>query len=243
MNNKDLSIATITWARDDSEEALLRTSLQQLATLQLPVYITDGGSNQGFLDFLKGFPNFVVSEAKAKGLWPQAKSSLLQAYQSGSAFILYTEPDKEDFFKTGLLRMLEQVEVDKQSGIITASRSSAGFASYPAFQQMTETTINNCCYEITGHRIDFTYGPFLLNSQLIPYMERVEHNMGWGWRPYAFGIATRLGYRIETFTGEFFCPPGQQEDNPKERLYRMRQLSESIEGIILSANISLDAVH
>jgi hypothetical protein len=74
-------------------------------------------------------------------------------------------------------------------------------------------------------------------------MERVEHNMGWGWRPYAFGIATRLGYRIETFTGEFFCPPGQQEDNPKERLYRMRQLSESIEGIILSANISLDAVH
>ena len=58
MNKNNLSIATITWARDDKEENLLRQSLQQLATFQIPVFITDGGSNADFLNFVDSFPHF-----------------------------------------------------------------------------------------------------------------------------------------------------------------------------------------
>lgn len=241
MNKHDLSIATITWARDEAEEKLLRQSLQQLAKLQVPVFITDGGSNGGFLDFLKSYPNFILLETAARGVWAQVKNSLLKAYQSGSAFIFYTEPDKHDFFLTGLQRMLDEVIVNERSGIITASRPAAGFATFPAFQQMTETTINNCCTEITGIPIDYTYGPFLINRQLVPYLNLVQEDIGWGWRPYTFVIARRLSYAIEAFTDDFSCPLSQQQDNNAERIYRMRQLTQNIQGIVLATTVRLNA--
>lgn len=241
MNKQDISVATITWARDEAEETLLRQSLQQLAKLEVLVFITDGGSNNGFLDFLKSYPNFILLETEARGVWAQVKNSLSGAYKSGSAFIFYTEPDKHDFFVTGLQRMLDEVMVNERSGIITASRSPAGFATFPAFQQMTETTINNCCTEVTAAPLDYTYGPFLLNRQLVPYLDLVQEDIGWGWRPYTFAVAHRLGYAIEAYTDDFSCPLSQQQDNKAERIYRMRQLAQNIQGIVLATTVRLDA--
>jgi hypothetical protein len=242
MNISELSIATISWARNDEEEKLLRQSLQELAKLERLVYITDGGSNSSFLDFLTSFPNFVVLEAEEKGVWAQAKKSLSEAYQSSSAFILYTEPDKLDFFKSGLLRMLDEVTVDEQSGVITASRSAKGFATFPAFQQMTETTINNCCSEVIGDNVDYTYGPFILNRRLVSYLNLIQEDVGWGWRPYTFAMAKRFGYKVEAFEDDFSCPPLQQEDNAKERIYRMKQLAQNMQGIVLSTSVAIESV-
>lgn len=134
MMNK-FSIATITWARDDGEEQLLRRSLQQLAKLDIPVFITDGGSNKDFVQFMQAFPQFNVTEAKIPGLWAQVKISLLKAYKSGSQFVFYTEPDKHDFFSKKLITMLGQLKVDKQTGIITASRSAIGLKVFRRFSK------------------------------------------------------------------------------------------------------------
>jgi hypothetical protein len=237
MNRQNISIATISLVRDEQEEQLLRSSLTQLAALDIPVFITDGGSPSGFLDFLRSFPHFIVLQGK--GLWPQAKASIVSAYQSGTAFIMYTEPDKLDFFRQFLPDMLSQAGNDEQTGVLLASRSDTGFATFPSFQRMTETTINNCCEEITGKAFDYTYGPFLLNRQLVPYLNLIQEDIGWGWRPFAFGLAHRLGLRLESFAGNFTCPPDQRQDNSKERIYRMRQLTQNIQGLVMSANVSL----
>lgn len=240
MNKHDVSIATITWARDEEEEKLLRQSLQQLAKLHMPVFITDGGSNAGFVNFLRSFSNFILLETEARGLWAQVKNSVSAAYQSGSLFIFYTEPDKHDFFVNGLPRMLDEVIVNEQSGIITASRTAAGFATFPVFQKMTETTINNCCTEIIGAPLDYTYGPFIMKRQIVPYLELMQEDIGWGWRPYTFAIANRLGYTIEAFEDDFSCPADQQKDNHAERIYRMRQLNQNIQGLVLAASVRLN---
>jgi hypothetical protein len=239
MNKSDVAIATITLARDEQEEALLRKSLRQLAELQIPVYITDGGSGTGFLDFIRSFPQFTLSDAKVKGVWAQAKKSLSEAYAHGSKFIFYSEPDKADFFAQ-LPSVINDIQADEKSGIVMASRSATAFSTFPAFQQMTETTINNCCAEIIGKNGDYTYGPFLLSGRLLPYLELVKEDIGWGWRPYTFGIAKRLGYQVDSYVGDFSCPPEQQEDTPSERIYRMRQLSQNMQGIVLSTNVTLD---
>jgi hypothetical protein len=239
MTKNDISIATITLARDDEEEMLLRKSLQQLAHLQVPVCITDGGSRPGFVDFLKTFPNFVLSTAEVRGVWEQAKNSLVEASHSNAHFIFYTEPDKFDFFSKSLDEMLQAVRATEKTGIITASRSAAGFATFPAFQQMTETTINNCCAEVIGNKFDFTYGPFLLNKHLVPYLDLVQHDIGWGWRPYIFNIAKRLGFTVEAYEADLYCPQQQREDTLAERVYRMRQLTQNIEGIVLSTRVKL----
>src|SRR4028119_1071770 len=98
MNKNDISIATLTWARDAGEEQLLRDSLSSLATLNIPTYVTDAGSGKQFVEFLRGYPHFNVFEADAPGVWPQVRQSLRAANESSARFILYTEPDKGDFF-------------------------------------------------------------------------------------------------------------------------------------------------
>ncbi len=234
MTITNISVATMTWARDAAEEKLLRESLQELAKLGLPVFITDGGSGRDFLDFLQSFSNFNLSTSIAPGVWPQVHNSLTAAYNAGTANIFYTEPDKREFFKQGLSEMLQYLQADEPRGIVAAARSSTGFASFPAFQKMTETTINNCCIEVTGCAIDYTYGPFSMNRLIVPHLDGLKDSIGWGWRPYAFIMARQLGFNIDAFVGDYFCPPEQQEDNAAERIYRMRQLNQNIEAIILS---------
>ena len=237
MNPSDLCIATMTLVRDEEEDQLLRASLEALARFGLPVHITDGGSPAPFLDFLKSFPRFTLTNGAANGLFAQVKHSLSAAYGSGTPFILYTEPDKILFFQNGLSAFIEQASVSEETGILLASRSAAGFHSYPLFQQMTETTINNCCTELTGRPLDYTYGPFLFNRRLVTHLGEVQEDLGWGWRPYVFGMAHHLGLTLEEFSGDFLCPPAQQQDSPKERIYRMRQLEQNIRGTVLAAGM------
>lgn len=236
MNKSELAIATMTLVRDQEEEDLLRESLTILASFDIPVYITDGGSPAHFIEFLKSFPSFHLSPAPAKGLMAQVSNSMRSAYNSGKDFILYTEPDKKFFF-----RMLDEFlqHAGKDDAIFIASRSENGFNSYPAFQRRSETAINFCCAEITGSELDFTYGPFLLHRDIAAYLDLAEEDLGWGWRTYMFGIPKRLGRTIAEYRGEFLCPPEQRADSAAERVYRIKQLEQSVRGIVRSTTIVL----
>jgi len=239
MNTTHFSIATMTWARDAGEEALLRRALALLAGLGLPVFVTDGGSPASFLDFLRSFPHVTVLAPPKPGLWMQTRTSLRAAHDAGTPTILYTEPDKAGFFATALPPLLAEAAPDDRSGVLLFSRSGRGFASFPAFQQMTETTINRCCREVIGEPVDYVYGPFLLNRAVVPHLETLPETVGWGWRPYAFNVARRLGYPLRAVTGDFMCPDDQRQDTPAERIYRMRQLVQNIEGLTLSTTATL----
>lgn len=229
---RDISIATISLARNEEEEKILCSSLEQLARLSLPVFITDGGSSAKFRQALHRFPNFSVFEEK--GLWSQSRRSIREANKTARGFICYTEPDKLDFFLNHLRPMLE-LPVNDATGIVLASRSAKGFASFPEFQQMTEITINQCCEEVIGKKLDYCYGPFLFNSKLVPVCTLPDEHCGWGWRPFLFVAAHRLGLEIQCYEGDFYCPPDQREDNPKERIYRMKQLIQNIHGLVKAA--------
>lgn len=239
MNEPIIAIATITWARNEEEESVLRAALPYLSDLDLPVFITDGGSSQAFLAFLKSFPNFHVHPAAIRGVWPQAKNSLAMAYENNAPFIFYTEPDKKDFFQHHLPDFFKEKAVDDRTGVITASRSAQGFATFPPFQQMTETTINNCCAELIGKELDYTYGPFLLRRELVPHTKKIREDIGWGWRPFVFHTAHRLGYNVDAYVGDFSCPMEQQNDDAKERTYRMKQLQQNIQGLLLAEHTVL----
>lgn len=70
------------------------------------------------------------------------------------------------------------------------------------------------------------------------YIIYAVDDIGWGWRPYTFVVAHRLGYRIAHLVKDLPCPPRQREDSKSERIYRMRQLSQSIQGLILSTTVT-----
>lgn len=237
MNKNEICIATISWARNEEEEKELRTSLETLSSLNIPVYITDGGSSEDFVHFIKDLPGFTVFSAK--GLWPQVRSSLTEAAKSGTRMILYTEPDKLDFFAMHLAKMIEAVSVNETTGVVLASRSANGFTTFPLFQQMTEITINNCCKEAIGKETDYCYGPFLFSTQLVLQLRALPENIGWGWRPFLFAVVHRLNLSIDAYTANFVCPMTQQNDDAKERLYRMKQLTQNVEGLLLATSTEL----
>lgn len=239
MNKNSICIATITWARDEEEQQLLQRSLAALSSLQIPVFVTDGGSTHSFIEFLNTIPHFTVGQAKQAGVFAQIKQSLDAAFNSNASFALYTEPDKEMFFKTGLLQMLKEINANENTGVVLATRSQQAFSSFPTFQQMTETCINNCCAELIKKELDYTYGPFLLNKKLLSYLNDVKENIGWGWRPYVFNIANRLGLDVHAIEKDFYCPQDQQNDSSKERIYRMKQLEENIRALVLSTSADL----
>lgn len=235
--DEKIVIATISWARNKTEEADLRVSLGALAKLSLPVFVTDGGSSEEFVNFMTSLPQFTVFSAT--GLWPQAKQSLAAAREAGAETILYTEPDKLDFFLRHLAGMLLEARQREQIGVLLAARSPKGLSTFPAFQQMTETSINNCCSEVIDKVIDYCYGPFLFHSKLVPYLDALPDNCGWGWRPFLFAMAHRLGLSVDAFGGDFTCPPDQQADDASERIYRMKQLAQNIEGLVLATKTEL----
>jgi hypothetical protein len=239
MDKRNVSIATMTWARDAQEDSLLRESLSELAALNLPVFVTDGGSGESFVDYLRGLPRFKVFEPEARGLWPQVRRSLRAAYDAATRFILYTEPDKKDFFREGLRDLISEANAGDRAGVVLAARTSESFATFPMFQRHAETMINRCCAEVVGANFDFTYGPFLFDRRLVPHLLGAPDEIGWGWRPYAFGIASRLGLRIESLEKAAACPAEQREESRAERMYRIRQLSQSLEGLLLSTTAEL----
>jgi hypothetical protein len=239
MDTNKVSLATITWARDAQEESLLRESLESLADLQLPVFITDGGSGPDFLDFLSRIPHFTVLQARGRGLWAQARGSLQAALAGPRPYICYTEPDKQDFFRQSLAKFLAAAPDEGSVGVVLASRSAAAFATFPPFQQATETAINQCCAEVLGAAVDYTYGPFLLRRNLVTALDLVRDDIGWGWRPFTFHLAQRLGFQVKSWEGDLACPPNQRQDNAQERLYRIRQLSQNIQGLLLSTSVAV----
>ena len=145
-----------------------------------------------------------------------------------------------EFFRDNLHTLIREAPEDDDMGVVIAARSAISFSTFPEFQRFTEATINRCCEEVIGKKGDYSYGPFLFNGGLVPYLFDVVEDIGWGWRPYLFAMASRRGYRTEFLVKDFPCPLEQQEDSQSERLYRMRQLSQSIQGLVLSTTVAHD---
>lgn len=232
MKHEQVSIATMTLVRDAAEDRLVRASLERLAREQRPIVVADGGSPPGFVAFMRVLPGVTVVEPDGRGLVAQAKACISAAASHGSPFLLYTEPDKLSFFEHGLASFIHAAPDDDRVGVIVASRSTASVATFPVVQQFTETTFNRACAESFGVDGDYTYGPFLIRTGLARYIDAVTPDLGWGWRPYLFAVAYRLGYRIEHVTGDRPCPPEQRLDEEGERIHRMRQLAQNINGLL-----------
>ena len=128
----------------------------------------------------------------------------------------------------------------QQAGLVVAARTVPAFNTFPAFQQHCETTINYCCAEVTGKPVDYTYGPFLMHSELINATEHLATDAGWGWRPFVFCMAHRLGMNIDAIHDDYECPPDQRTDDHAERIYRMKQLNESIRGVVAATAVQIN---
>ncbi len=183
MNLSDVAVATITRVRKRSQERVVRRSIGALAAVGLPVAMSDRGSSRSFVDWAKQFSAVTVAK-KADSLVGQVQASLAEAHTTLRPFILYTEPDKRDFFVDGLADFVERASIAPSIGIHLAVRSASALATFPPYQRMAETGANELCRRVIGTDTDYFYGPFLVRRELVRLVFRASTDLGWGWRPF-----------------------------------------------------------
>jgi hypothetical protein len=239
MNRSRLCVATLTWARDDAEEQLLRRALEVLAESSSPTFVANRPAREQFAEFLLRRDGLTTVQPHAPGLLGQVRASLNAALEAGRDVILYTEPDKEDFIRTGLTAFVDCAPDESDVGVVFAGRSAQSLATFPPVQRYTEGVINQLWERCGGPSGDYSYGPMLLRANLVRSLDRIEADIGWGWRHFIAGAASRLGYRIAHCVADYPCPRDQQAEDDADRLHRMSQLAENIRGLILSRTVSI----
>jgi hypothetical protein len=232
MNSADVAVATLTWARSREESLGLARSLLALTERGLPVVVANREGEPSLPHMLRSLSEVAVVAPQTPGLVGQIKASVGAAAAIGTRFVLYTEPDKELFFATRLSDFIERAPDDADVGVVLAARSRSAFDSFPAAQRQAEAIINTLTSEATGVTGDYSYGPFLMARSVVDDVMRLSDHVGWGWRPATFLAACRRRLTLRHITGDYRCPEDQTIERPTDRSYRLRQLSENIQGLI-----------
>lgn len=233
-------IATITLVREPREAALLRRSMEALGRVGYAVTVCDGGSGPGFVEFLRGLPGVSVTTSAERGLVGQIRGALAAARELNPAFVLYTESDKLQFFEWHLRRFIARAPLDTEPGAVLAARSPAALATFPPMQRRTEAAINTLCGEFLCAEGDYSFGPFLLRSDVAGYLDRMDGDLGWGWRHFAFAVVHRLRLPLIHVVDDFDCPEDQRHEDEAERLHRVRQLGQNVNGLVAGLTVKLE---
>lgn len=239
MELNELVVVTMTRIQSAEDAAILIDSLQALAAHNVPLIVAHSGDSPAFLADLRALPNTRVLSISEDGLYAQMRAAFAEAYASRKPYILYTEPDKKGFFQDLLATFLGQVP--PQVGVAVASRNDEALRTFPRFQQYTESTASKLAYELTGYDGDAIYGPLLFSRDFCQYLDRLPAAIGWGWRLFLITLCARLKAPLVYIPLAGVCPRHQQaEDQPADRIYRIRQLDANIQGMLLGASIALD---
>ena len=230
-------VVTITLARSSEEARVLERSLRALSKANLPIYVGEGGSE----------PDFVARLAKLRdvricSLPPNSKPSLVAQLRAAFAaaeasqpdYVIYTEPDKLNFFAKGLPALIDAARQRGRGwpGLVLAARKPRAFATFPEGQKVAESFMNRLAGEALGSEGDYTYGPMLISNSLLPYTRLLPDNLGWGWRFFLMAVARQLRAQVHLSAVGSACPVSQRdEDDERARAYRLRQLVQNVTGL------------
>jgi len=235
---KPTAIATMTAARSEHEAAVLGAAIEQLAHLNLPILSADAGSVADFTDRARGVPQLELWREGAT-LVQQIKACFRRALKAGHRVVLYTEPDKKEFFEAGATTFIEQTAACRGEGVCIAARDSESFATFPPGQQSAERAFNHLAKDVLGIAPDLLYGPLILDLELAAtYLDQVPDDLGWGWRTYVIAQCVLAGKSVESIVGRHSCPLEQRTETARDRIYRLTQLKQNVEGLRLALDHS-----
>lgn len=234
MSPLPITVATMTWVRDAEEQARVHAGLVRLAERFTVVAANrEADAIPGALHELAGLENLTVIPTRQPGLVGQVRTAFAEAARHGAAWILYTEPDKPEFFRDHLDAFLDRAArtAGPATAAVIAGRSSARLADLPVVQREAEGLINAWTGRFTEEPGDYSYGPFLLAASGAEWVQTAGDDLGWGWRHYVFGLCRRHHRPIVHVIGDYPSPPAAG-DPKREDLLRQRQLVENVRGLL-----------
>lgn len=230
MRIENLSVSTITLARNKNEAVKICDSLKVLSKHFPIVVAVDGGSSPSFLKDIRNIPHVRILSEKG-GLVTQVKRSLQEAARENKQFILYTESNKLAFFENSLSRFLELADSyihDPNCGVILPCRTSDSFATFPPFQQITEGFLNLVLSKFTMSELDYTYGPRIISASLLSSLNEIGDDMGWGWMSDIILAAKKQNKKIIGIEVDLPCPIDERAETEKDKRHRIKQLRDHL---------------
>jgi hypothetical protein len=233
----NLAIATMTLDKK-GDASLMREALSVLARKKYPVYVADGGSSP---EFLADIGKMGFNIAHASGLTPQFKNAITRASKSShDCAVLYTEPDKLDWFNKGFDEavanyLASESYLEGKRAFVAVSRTPEQFATFPEHQRFWETRFSDIVEAKIGIRGDWLYGPKFITPEIAAEFRHVNEDFGWGGLTFLLARAHKLGYPIYGINNAASCPVAQRnEDNAA---YRERQFLGNIKGFEFGLSI------
>jgi len=223
---KNLGIFTITWARSQIEAQRIIESLTILSQVNLPIIAIDNNSDKDFIQEVSNIGNINIFIASKKGLWEQIKIGLTIIQEKNLPFFLYTESDKKLFFQqiSDFLNQAQQIINQNPSfGVILPARNTESFNTFPPIQKKTEDEINKIIGQIIGLETDYTYGPRIISSSLIPSLLSLPDDINWGWLTASVLLAKKLGRNIYAVPMSLPCPEKDRLEDEKELRLKQKQ--------------------
>ena len=226
-----IAFITMTRARSEAEAALLLSSVETLAGLGQPVFITDDPvSLPGFTKQLCSLPGVKVRQG-GQSLAQRVKWAVQRAFEQHE-LVIYTEPDKKHFFQHGMARLIEEADTDRGPGIILPARDRASFLTFPLAQRWTEQCFAELARKYLADLPDPLYGPFTMRREPVrEFVQSAHDDLGWGWRIYVLARCALAGRGIRAEEGYFPCPEQAEENGWGDRAYRLEQLAQNVNGL------------
>jgi hypothetical protein len=234
LKNRSAAIATMTRARNQNEAELLYCALSSLARLGVRIFVTDDPTSvPEFTQAMKKLPNVRLQQG-GHSLAQRIKWSLRRAMRHAD-FVIYTEPDKKDFFEKGIEALLHQAQGD-EAVLTIAARDESSLATFPDGQRWTESSFAELANRLLGPLPDLLYGPLAFQTRSVgELIEQAPEDVGWGWRTYVVARCALAKLKIASYSTYLPCPHQQSgEDGKNDRVYRLQQLIENIRGLRLA---------
>jgi hypothetical protein len=87
---------------------------------------------------------------------------------------------------------------------------------------------------------DYTYGPRIMSSTLVSYLDRITEDVGWGWMSFLTIIAKRLGKSVHSVVLDLPCPEEERSEGEAERIFRLSQLKDHVSAMTQAMRLQLE---
>src|SRR3989344_2179698 len=152
------------------------------------------------------------------------RTAIQGAYDTNRPYLCWTEPEKVDYVKSIELTLLL---LEQGADLVVPRRLS--LRSYPAFQQLTERTMNGSFEVLTGRPLDVTFGPKSwrreVTNYFVGYEKSSDGEYGITFIPLVYMLAD--GKQLRSVAVDYEHPQEQtrlEEGNPSFDRKRVTQL-------------------
>lgn len=233
-------IATTTFSPTFDLRLKLAVKTVEIARSQnYEVVIVDGGSPVEFRDIVRRAGAMLFDET-VRGMGPSRRQAKLEAGKLAGidGVVVWMEPEKHTFVNQ--ISRVTMPLINGSADLVIPARKS--LHTYPREQQHAEEIGNLAAYYLTGKKLDFWFGPRVMNRLALDIFLKYDGRYGDKWDSIQIPVLECIAAGLNVVGVEVdYSPPAEQtkteEGNVGMLIKRIDQLQNLVPSLAKAAEI------